>query len=365
MLPRGIESTNWAINEPDNLPATGRHPHGFGASPSPGGSFAPPSSFGPARVGWGTPADVQVWLVQSGFPQHAGQLAGVNAVALNAMTEEDLRGRGIASWGERKKLLRAAKAAASPSAAAAPSNGGAFGAAAFGSAGGGSFGGAFGAGGAAVAAAAAAPATGGFSFGSPPPAIRAATMSSSATMIAGSGGCSPEGFICRHAGCATIVASGMGATCPPHMTATTGGGGYPATLTSTAAALPAAAPAAAGGFSFGDVKAPAAAPPAAAGFSFGTAVAPASGDFSFGAAASDGFRSSGFRQTSPLASAAPTGAFAFGGSALPTPVATTSECTHPGCTRQVETTVGLELSARCSAHQGPRKAKPVGRKKKK
>ena len=61
---------------------------------------------------------VQLWLGFAGFAEHCPALAGLDraalAAALAAATNEDLRARGVSSWGHRQRILKAVGGAAFP-----------------------------------------------------------------------------------------------------------------------------------------------------------------------------------------------------------------------------------------------------------
>ena len=67
-----------------------------------------------------TPAQVQLWLRTSGFAKHGPALAGLDGPALAVLPDADLRARGIPSWGERTKMIRAIRTATSSWSSAAP-----------------------------------------------------------------------------------------------------------------------------------------------------------------------------------------------------------------------------------------------------
>ena len=57
---------------------------------------------------------VQLWLGFAGFAEHAAALTGLDGAALAAATNEDLRARGVSSWGHRQRILKAVGGAAFP-----------------------------------------------------------------------------------------------------------------------------------------------------------------------------------------------------------------------------------------------------------
>ena len=57
---------------------------------------------------------VQLWLGFAGFAEHCPALAGLDRAALAAATNEDLRARGVSSWGHRQRILKAVGGAAFP-----------------------------------------------------------------------------------------------------------------------------------------------------------------------------------------------------------------------------------------------------------